>query len=398
MSEHTATSSGNGGARLAAHERMSTGALARWARALRDAPVARPRVVARDHRGPHRPRRHGRRRAPGRVRDPRLRHAACDRPDRVGVRVGAGRRAQHRLRGARGRAPRHAGAQGSDRAGDGEAPRRAVRRGEGRRARRRRSEAVERRRPVQRADLLEERAHRLRRGAVRPDDRGQGPRRGGRRRRCRAGGRGARRRDGRVQRRGGVPADQAGDVRAARPARGADRAADRVPHVRRRVHPDHARDRGAGDRVPPPLHPRRLDRHQHRHADPRVDDRARRRDRLLAVHRHALPAVPPRGARAARRGRGGRRVGRPRGAVRRADGRDLGDRARVLRPRLRDEARDRERARRPDDGAACELVPARRPRAARPQGRPAQGAVPARRSTTRKPHATGLCSRAGAGS
>ena len=33
MSEHTATSSGNGGARLAAHERMSTGALARWARA-----------------------------------------------------------------------------------------------------------------------------------------------------------------------------------------------------------------------------------------------------------------------------------------------------------------------------------------------------------------------------
>ncbi len=33
MSEHTETSSGNGGARLAAHERMSTGALARWARA-----------------------------------------------------------------------------------------------------------------------------------------------------------------------------------------------------------------------------------------------------------------------------------------------------------------------------------------------------------------------------
>ena len=33
MSEHTATGNGNGGARLAAHERMSTGALARWARA-----------------------------------------------------------------------------------------------------------------------------------------------------------------------------------------------------------------------------------------------------------------------------------------------------------------------------------------------------------------------------
>ena len=173
------------------------------------------------------------------------------------------------------------------------------------------------------------------------------------------------------------PPIEQGIVRAPRPPRRADRAAHRLPHVRRCVHPDHARDRGAGDRVPPPLHPRRVDRHQHRHADPRVDDRARRRDRLLAVHRHALPAVPPRGAGAARRGRRGRCLGGARGAVRRADGRDLGDRARVLRPRLRDEARDRERARRPDDGAACELLPARRPCAARPQGRPAQGAVPA---------------------
>src|SRR6185503_17851942 len=33
MSEHVETTHGNGGARLAAHERMSTGALARWARA-----------------------------------------------------------------------------------------------------------------------------------------------------------------------------------------------------------------------------------------------------------------------------------------------------------------------------------------------------------------------------
>ncbi|HET7515110.1 MAG TPA: hypothetical protein VFJ60_09940, partial [Gaiella sp.] len=32
MSEHTADN-GNGGARLSAHERMSTGSLARWARA-----------------------------------------------------------------------------------------------------------------------------------------------------------------------------------------------------------------------------------------------------------------------------------------------------------------------------------------------------------------------------
>jgi len=33
MSEHVDATNGNGGARLAAHERMSTGALSRWARA-----------------------------------------------------------------------------------------------------------------------------------------------------------------------------------------------------------------------------------------------------------------------------------------------------------------------------------------------------------------------------
>ncbi len=101
---------------------------------------------------------------------------------------------------------------------------------------------------------------------------------------------------------------------------------------------------------------------------------------------------------AARRGRRGRCLGGARGALRRAHGRDLGHRARVLRPRLRDEARDRQRARRAHDGADRELAAARRPRAARPQGRPAQGAVPARRSTTRKPHARRRSSRAGAGS
>ena len=108
------------------------------------------------------------------------------------------------------------------------------------------------------------------------------------------------RRDGGVQRRGRVPADRAGHVRAARPARGDHRAADRLPHLRRDAHPDRARDRGADDGVPAAVHPRRPDRHQHDHADPGLDDRARRRHRLLAVHRHALQTAAARRALAAR--------------------------------------------------------------------------------------------------
>ena len=50
---------------------------------------------------------------------------------------------------------------------------------------------------------------------------------------------------------------------------------------------------------------------------------------------------------------------------------------RVLRPRLRDQARDRQRARRADDGADRELAAAGCPAAARAQDRPAEGAVPA---------------------
>ena len=50
---------------------------------------------------------------------------------------------------------------------------------------------------------------------------------------------------------------------------------------------------------------------------------------------------------AARRGRRGRGVRRPRGDLRRAHRRDLRQRPRVLRPRLRDQARHRQRARRP---------------------------------------------------
>ena len=129
------------------------------------------------------------------------------------------------------------------------------------------------------------------------------------------------------------------------------------------------------DGLPVAVHPRRPDRHQHRHADPRLDDRARRRHRLLAVHRHALQTATSRWPRAARRGSRGWFVGRPRGAVRGSHGRHLGGGPRVHRARLRDEARDRERARRAHDRADRELAPDRRPRAARPQGRPAQGAV-----------------------
>ena len=102
--------------RRAAHERLSTGALAALHPRVREPPVARRLRVGRDHRAPDRLGRHDRRRAQGRVRDPRLGDAEGNRPDRVGVRVRAGRRPQRRLRRSRGRAARHARARGSDRA------------------------------------------------------------------------------------------------------------------------------------------------------------------------------------------------------------------------------------------------------------------------------------------
>ena len=331
-----------------------------------------PAFLARDRRRPDRTRRHRRRRAARRVRDPRLRHAARDGPHRAGVRHRAGWRAQRRVRGARGRAARHRRAQGRHRGGHaGAADRHRVQadRGHGR--------PDERRRPLQRPDVRRQRAHRVRRGAVRPGHLRRGPRGGRRRAGCGSRGGGARRRDRRVQRRRGVPADRAGHVRAARAARGADRPADRVPHVRRGVHPDRARDRGAADGVPAPLHPRRPDRHQHDHADPRVDDRARRRDRLLAVHRHAVPAAAARGALAGGRRRRGRRLRRPRRALRGPDRCDRRVRSRVLRARLRDQAGDRLGTRRAHDRPARELAPHRGAPPARSQDRPAEGAVPA---------------------
>ena len=170
--------------------------------------------------------RHGRRQAAGRVQDPRVGRPEGDRPHRVAVPVRAGRRAEHRLRRARRAAARHARAQGGDR-GRGRAAQDPRVQARGRQGRHR-----ERRRPVQPGHVLRQRAHRLRRGAVRPDDRGQGPRpRSSPWRRPSAQTRRAGRRDGRVQRRGRVPADRAGRVRAARAARGDHRAADRLPHV-----------------------------------------------------------------------------------------------------------------------------------------------------------------------
>ncbi len=209
MTEHATQPDGD---RLAAHERLSTGALARLDARVREPPVAgRPRV-GRHHRRAHPPGRHRRRQPEGRVRDPGLGHAAGDGPDRGGVRVRAGRRPQPRLRGARGRAPRHARASGRDRAGDRGAPDARVRpdrRGAGGQRRRH-----ERRRPVRREHVLGQRADRLRRGAVRSRDLHGGSRVGRRRagHRPRGGRPGRDRR--RVQRRRRVPADRAGHRRS----------------------------------------------------------------------------------------------------------------------------------------------------------------------------------------
>ena len=341
---------------------------------MRLAPVEGHPEQPRRHRRAGRPRRRVRREPQGRVRDPRLRDAEGDRSDRIRVRLRAGRRPQPRLRGPGGAAPRHAGAQGGDRGGDRGAEDQGVqadRNGSGRRR-----GDHQRRRPVRPEHVLRRWAHRLRRGAVRPDHLRGGPRQGRRRGGCGSQRRRLRGSHGRVQRRRGVPADRAGHAGAARPAGCADRAARRVPHLRRDDDPARAGDRRRRDRVHAALPARGRDRHQHDHAAARVDDRPRCRHRLLALHRHAVPAVPARRAVAARRRSRGGRLGRPRGAVRRADGRDLRHRPRVLRARLHHEARNRVGARRPDDRHHRQLAADRRARKAGPQGRPVEGAVP----------------------
>ena len=186
-----------------------------------------------------------------------------------------------------------------------------------------------------------------------------------------------RRRGRRVQRRRRVPADRAGHAGASRPARRAHRAARRLPHARRDGDPAGTGDRRAHDGVPAPLHPRRPHRHQHDHAAARVHDRPRRRHRLLAVHRHPLPAAAPRRAVPSRRRRRGRCIGRPSDGLRRTDRRHLGDGPRVLRDGLHHEARHRLGARRSHHGVDRQLAADRRSREAGSQGRSAQGAVPA---------------------
>ena len=180
--------------------------------------------------------------------------------------------------------------------------------------------------------------------------------------------------DRRVQRRRRVPTDRAGNGGTARPAHGAHRAARRLPHVRGDVDPDRTGAHGPGRRSSP-VHHRRPDHDQHDHADPaRLDDRSGRRDRLLVIHRHPLQAAPSRGAhRRTAAAEAGASAGR---AVRlcRADGCHLGQRPGPDRAGLRHEARHRQRPGRADDGADRKLA-ALACSAAWAQDRPSQGAV-----------------------
>ncbi len=207
------------------------------------------------------------------------------------------------------------------------------------------------------------------------------------------------RRHGRVQRRGGVPAARAGHVRAARPARRDHRAAGRLPHVRRDADPD-PRSRSSAlataflllfilagltdiNTVTPIL--------------VSMIGLGVGIDYSLFIVTRFRQLLHD-GLSPTRRRRGGRLVGGTRGALRRPDGRDLGDRAGVLRARLRHEARDRERARRADDRADRELAAPRG--AARCSGTRSTGSRcrSSRRSTTPRRHARRRSSRAGAAS
>ncbi len=77
-----------------------------------------------------------------------------------------------------------------------------------------------------------------------------------------------------------------------------------------------------------------------------------------------------------RRGGRGGCVGGASGDLRRPHRRDLRHRPRLLRPRLRDEARNRRRPRRSDDSPDRELLAHRRAGEARPQGRSSEGSLP----------------------
>ena len=276
-----------------AHERLSTGALARWMRACATHPwrvvFGWVGIVA----APDRARRDGRRQPAGRVRDPGVGHAEGDRPDRGRVRLRAGRRAEPRLRRAR-------RASGSTRRS---ARRRSRRRSRGSsrpsssRPTGGQGRHRERRRSVQRGHVLRRRPHRLRRGAVRPSHL-----RGGPRRRSSP----SRTPSARRSSRPGVTVEFNGDAEFPPIEQGTQEllgllAALIVLLIVFRTFvataiPIALALTALATRVPAAVHPRRPHRHQHDHAAARVDDRPRRRHRLLAVHRHALQTAPARRA------------------------------------------------------------------------------------------------------
>ena len=245
--------------------------------------------LAGDPRRAHRPRRHHRRRPQGQVRDPGLGHAEGDRPDQVGVRVRAGRRAEPRLRRAARTASRHARAQGRPSRPPSRSSRRRVQAAQGKAG----IESVgdpfaTRRSPTTDASRTQRRSSR-RRSRPQIDPRSSLSRTPSARRWSRLA-------SPPSSTARPSPADPAGDPGAARVHGRLHRAPDRLPHVRRDLDPDRAGARGRRNGVHPALHPRRADRHQHDHADPRLDDRHRRRDRLLALHRHPLQTAPARGS------------------------------------------------------------------------------------------------------
>ena len=288
----SANGEGNGDGRRAAHERLSTGALARWARACATHPWRVVVRLGRHRRRPDRPRRDGRRLAARRVRDPRLGHAEGDRPARVGVRVRAGRGPERRLRGARrasGSTRPSAGRRSRTRSRDSSRPSSRPRDGK--------AGLDERRRPVQRrtrsptngriayaeAQFNETIEDKDRDEVVAVQDAVRD-----------------------TVEPAGVTVEYNGEAEFPPIEQGTSEALGLLAAIivllivfrtfTAMLIPIALAHQRAGDRVPAALHPRRPDRHQHDHADPRLDDRAGRRHRLLAVHRHALPTAPARRA------------------------------------------------------------------------------------------------------
>ena len=204
------------------------------------------------------------------------------------------------------------------------------------------------------------------------------------------GGRGSATRDrrsgrhaGRVHRGGRERAADAGHQRPDRPVRGLRHPARPVPRARADGDPTALRDRRRARGVPDPVPRRAPDPLQHDHRDPRADDRPRRGHRLHAPDRHPVPAVPARRPDASGSGSSRGRDRRTRGDLRGRDGCDLDHRAGVDRPRLHHEARNRQRPRRPDGGAARELPSARSAVAARTEDRPRPVRPAARRRVPR---------------